>query len=82
MYASVYKHFPPLFIVINCTQTPPGVNTEPIPVESKVLQYLESYTYSCKEGYTTNDPLCTVCQANGTLSIPAPACHGEYLQAA
>ena len=60
-----------------CEETPEGNNTEPVPGDSKVLEFMESYTYSCKEGYTTNDSLCTVCQANGTLSVPAPTCHGE-----
>ena len=66
-----------MFLVSNCTETPPGVNTDPIPGDSKVLQYLESYTYSCKEGYTTNDTLCTVCLPDGTLSEPAPECYRE-----
>ena len=55
-----------------------GINTEPIPVDKQSsLRYLESYTYSCKDGYTTNDTLYTLCYPNGTLSAPPPTCSGK-----
>ena len=42
------------------------------------LSYLESYMYSCVEGYTTTDELCTVCQPDGSLSLlRSPACYGK-----
>ena len=43
------------------------------------LSYLESYTYSCKEGYATTDPLTTLCQPDGSLSLTRPPeCSGKF----
>ena len=64
-------------VVTECVETPAGINTKPIPAESRILKYLESYSYSCKKGFATQDPLCTFCLPNGTLSKPAPTCQGE-----
>ena len=42
------------------------------------LSYLESYTYSCMEGFNTTDELCTVCQPDGSLSVTnLPNCTGK-----
>ena len=41
------------------------------------MEYLDTYTYSCIEGYATDDDVCTVCLADGTLSTPPPNCTGE-----
>ena len=57
-----------------------GTNTEPVPADkASSMGYLESYTYSCMEGYKTNDELCTVCQPDGELSSPAPDCVRKFL---
>ena len=45
--------------------------------ENLTLNALESYTYSCIDGYATDDDLCTVCLPNGGLSIPPPNCTGK-----
>ena len=67
------------FVVVQCDGPKTGTNTNEIPQKiANGLSYLESYTYSCKEGYTTTDDLCTVCQPNGNLSLPKPPnCTGE-----
>ena len=72
-----------LVVAITCpAPAAHGVGVEPLPsfgAENK-LKYLESYTYSCMEGYTTTDDLCTVCQPDGTLSLTtAPNCTGELI---
>ena len=41
------------------------------------MTYLDTYTYSCSEGYTTTDDICTVCESDGTLSGPSPNCTGN-----
>ena len=57
-----------------------GTNTEPVPADKESsMGYLESYTYSCMEGYKTNDTLCTVCLPDGSLSSPAPNCGRKLL---
>lgn len=39
---------------------------------------LDSYTYSCNEGYATDDEMCTVCQPDGTLSLETlPNCSSK-----
>ena len=58
-----------------------GTNTEPVPADkASSMGYLDSYTYSCLDGYRTDDELCTVCQPNGSLSSPAPMCSRKLLQ--
>ena len=59
-----------------------GTNTIPVPANlEQSLKYLSSYTYSCKEGYTTTDPLTTICQPDGSLSLTTPpSCNGEFYQ--
>ena len=54
----------------------------PIPETLKLsMNYLDTYTYSCAEGYSTSDELCVVCLPDGTLSIDsAPTCYGKTLQ--
>lgn len=52
-----------------------GTNTIPVPDNLAVsVEYLMSYTYSCEEGYYTNDTVCVVCEPNGELSGPPPVC--------
>ena len=46
--------------------------------ENLTLNALESYTYSCIDGYATDDNLCTVCLSNGALSSPPPNCTGKW----
>ena len=68
-------------VAITCPGLMNGTNTEPVPADkASSMGYLESYTYSCLDGYTTDDELCTVCQPNGTLSSPAPMCSRKLLQ--
>ena len=70
------------FIAITCSAPLPGENTVDLPNDvTDGLSYLESYTYSCREGYTTTDELCTVCQPDGSLSLATPPrCAGESSQ--
>ena len=65
-----------------CPRPEPGINTDDVPDSlSGGLDYLETYTYSCMEGYTTTDDLCTVCQPDGTLSLTKPPnCTGKSHQ--
>ena len=56
-----------------------GINTLAIPdyLEGG-LSYLQTYTYSCLEGFTTNDDICVVCLPNKTLSLlKPPNCTGK-----
>ena len=68
--------------VIKCPGLENGTNTVYVPDSlSDGLIYQESYTYSCMEGYTTTDELCTVCQPDGTLSLTKPPnCTGKSHQ--
>ena len=65
---------------ITCTGPPPGTNTINIPANlAQGMSYLQSYTYSCMEGYNTTDELCTVCQPDGSLSLTVPPiCAGNF----
>ena len=66
-----------LLLEIRCPTPENGTNTEPIPEKlSDGLGYLESYTYECSEGYASTRDLCTICQPDGTLSLPPPTCNG------
>ena len=69
------------FTEITCSAPSPGENTVDLPDDVlDGLSYLQSYTYSCKEGFNTTDDLCTVCQPDGTLSLTnAPVCKGKHL---
>ena len=69
-------------IEIKCPGPENGTNTVYVPDSlSDGLIYQESYTYSCMEGYTTTDELCTVCQPDGTLSLTKPPnCTGRSYQ--
>ena len=55
-----------------------GENTKPIPRHlGQKVEYLQSYTYVCKDGYTTTDDLIAVCLPNGQLSLERPPkCEG------
>ena len=68
------------FVGVTCPPVPPGMYTSYVP-ENLTLNALESYTYSCIDGFTTDDDLCTVCLSNGSLSIPPPSCSGAGLTA-
>ena len=67
-------------LAIICPAPKPGINTVEIPdVVLDGLFHLESYTYSCIDGFVTNDDLCTVCLQDGMLSLDkAPLCEGKY----
>ena len=54
-----------------CGTPPDGNNTVMMPF-GLVLAYLDTYTYTCLEGYSTDDELCTVCLPDGTLSLAEP----------
>ena len=71
-----------MFSAITCPAPSPGVNTVSLTAnEIDGLSYLESYTYSCMEGYNTTDPLTTICQPDGSLSLTTPpVCNGEFHQ--
>lgn len=76
---SILKCFSRCYTAITCDSPGNGTNTVPIPPNiADGMTYLESYTYSCMEGYSTNDPLCVVCQPDSTLSISPPVCTGDY----
>ena len=61
-----------------CPAPEPGINTEPIPEElAEGLKYLQSYTYKCMDNHRTVAELCTVCLADGTLSLKPPLCKGR-----
>ena len=62
---------------VTCPSVQPGMYTSYVP-ENLTLNALESYTYSCIDGFTTDDDLCTVCLSNGSLSIPPPSCSGKW----
>ena len=60
-------------LAITCPGLSEGVNTVNLTAnEIDGLSYLESYTYSCMEGYATTDPLTTLCQPDGSLSVTNP----------
>ena len=61
---------------ITCPVPKNGAFTEDVPADLN-LAYLETYTYSCLEGYVTDNELVVVCQPDGKLSAPAPNCSGE-----
>ena len=61
---------------IVCPPLIPGQNTVDVPTTP--LKFLETYTYTCEPGYSTNDPLCVLCNADGEFSIDPPNCTGEY----
>ena len=44
------------------------------------MEYGQSYTYACIDGSITDQELCVVCQADGSLSIPPPNCSGSKLE--
>ena len=64
-----------LIIEITCPKPDPGTNTVEVPADLN-MKYLDTYTYSCLEGFTTTDDICTVCKSNGTLSAGPPTCTG------
>ena len=68
-------------LAITCPGLSEGVNTVNLTAnEIDGLSYLESYTYSCIEGYTTTDPLTTLCQPDGSLSVTNPPnCTGRFI---
>lgn len=68
------------FVEINCGKPLDGTNTYLVP-DDLVLYSLDTYTYSCKEGYTTDDEMCTVCLPDGTLSLETlPNCSSTLVQ--
>ena len=77
----VVNQFIVCILAITCPGLSAGVNTVNLTTnEIDGLSYLESYTYSCIEGYTTTDPLTTLCQPDGSLSLTNPPnCTGRYL---
>ena len=64
-----------LIIEIRCPKPAAGMNTVDVP-DNLNMTYLDTYTYSCLEGYITTDDICTVCKSDGTLSVEPPACTG------
>ena len=66
-------------VAITCPGLENGVFTEPVPssLESQ-MTYLQTYTYSCMEGYITTDDTVVVCQPDSTLSISPPFCTGWF----
>ena len=59
-----------------CGVPPNGVKTDPIPANISKY-YLDRYTYSCQEGYATDDDLCVVCDSDGIWYPNAPNCTGN-----
>ena len=69
------------YTAIRCNPPEPGTATKPLPADvADGMSYLQTYTYSCLDGYRTDNELCTVCQPNGTLSSPAPMCSRKLLK--
>ena len=68
-------------LAITCPGLSEGVNTVSLTAnEIDGLSYLESYTYSCIEGYATTDPVTTLCQPDGSLSVTNPPnCTGRSI---
>ena len=64
-----------LIIEITCPKPADGINTVDVPAALN-MTYLDTYAYSCLEGYTTTDDICTVCKSDGTLSVSPPNCTG------
>lgn len=63
---------------ITCDGPEDALNIKPIPASiADGMDFEQTYTYECAEGYSTDDPLCVVCQSNGSLSIGAPTCSGN-----
>ena len=62
---------------ITCPVPENGAFTEDVPADLN-LTYLDTYTYSCMEGYVTDDELVVVCQSDGELSTCSPNCSGEF----
>ena len=77
VYSESFKCY---VVAITCPGLENGVFTEPVPssLESQ-MTYLETYTYSCMEGYVTSDNVTVVCQPDQILSIPPPVCTGWYI---
>ena len=66
---------------ITCDPPPAGNNTRDIPEEllENGLTYLQSYTYSCLDGFFTTDEVFTKCQSDGSLSLAnPPECSGRF----
>ena len=63
---------------ITCQGLQDGKNTEPVPDALRhCMPYLQSYTYSCTDGFYTEDEICVFCRPDGSLSAPPPNCEGE-----
>ena len=60
---------------ITCPKPAAGINTVEVPADLN-MTYLDTYTYSCLDGYTTTDELFTVCKPDESLSAPPPNCTG------
>lgn len=70
-----------IFIEITCPAPNRGANSKKPPSDIRDgMTYLETYTYECKKGFTTDvEDRCTVCLPNGTLSLPdGPDCAGKF----
>ena len=65
-------------VEVFCGTPPHGLYTE---IPQTVLMYLDTYNYSCMDGYWTNDPILTQCQADGTFSLNnPPVCTSKLLR--
>ena len=66
-----------IILAIICGSVPEGVNVYDVPKEP--LKAGDMYTYTCLEGYFTNDKTSVQCQQNGELSLEkGPNCTSKY----
>ena len=73
---AVTSHF--ILAAIVC-DPPPYVPNAVSPPDYQ-LHYLETFSYKCINGYTTDDEICTVCKADGSLSLTdLPTCESKKL---
>ena len=60
---------------IQCSITDPEIAP---PSNGRVLFDGLTVTYTCNPGYTLNGPITRTCGDNGTWSLTAPTCDGEF----
>ena len=63
------------FLVIVCKLPPDGTNILPVDLGTSVSSG-DEFTYTCKEGYVTNDDLTIRCNPDGLWSSSPPICTG------
>ena len=62
----------------SCDSPQEGYNTIAVNT-TEVFAFHDIYTYTCLDGYETDEPLTVVCLTNGTWSSHPPECTGENI---